>query len=350
MNPSEPGQPASPLTPEDVVFDILDRGFQGRCELQMPAIPAMLDHYLERLDQLFAVLGSPFLGEERDRFREMFRTRAEEGFRASPRTMVLLSLKPAAPGRRGLGCQVGTQAPTDAEFFKNWLNARTPPLFAGHPDAKILEIAKAFSDPESAPVLDVRAGSGRNALPLARRGHPVLAIDPFPEHVEQLRLAAETEGLPVHCECGDLLGGTLETSERFQLIVVADHLAMGVRGPSGLRRALEVLCERLMPGGLVLFNLFLVRDEPGPSRLLREMSQMLLCGVFTRTELAEVLDGLPLELVSDESQPEYEKAHLPAEAWPPTGWFVDWANGKHLYPLMDGQTPIELRWVLCRGT
>jgi hypothetical protein len=72
------------------------------------------------------------------------------------------------------------------------------------------------------------------------------------------------------------------------------------------------------------------------------------CCVFTRRDLAEALEGLPFELVSDESVYEFEKANLPAAAWPPTGWFEEWTRGLDLFDLTPEKSPIELRWLVYR--
>ena len=61
-------------------------------------------------------------------------------------------------------------------------------------------------------------------------------------------------------------------------------------------------------------------------------------------------EGLPFERVTDESVLEYEKEHLPAEAWPPTGWFVPWVAGQDLFDIPENRSPVELRWLAYRRT
>jgi hypothetical protein len=62
-------------------------------------------------------------------------------------------------------------------------------------------------------------------------------------------------------------------------------------------------------------------------------------------DLARAAKDLPFELVSDEPAHAYEKAHQPAEAWPPTSWFEDWSRGYNCYGLKRGAPPMELRWL-----
>ncbi len=51
--------------------------------------------------------------------------------------------------------------------------------------------------PASGDVLDIGCGQGRNALCLARRGRPVVAVDPSEVAVDTVARAATAEGLPV---------------------------------------------------------------------------------------------------------------------------------------------------------
>ena len=68
--------------------------------------------------------------------------------------------------------------------------------------------------------------------------------------------------------------------------------------------------------------------------------------IFTRDEMASGTARLPLELVADDSAVEYEESNLPEGAWPPTDWFVGWANGLDLFDVNADESPIELRWLV----
>src|ERR1700739_894806 len=88
-----------------------------------------------------------------------------------------------------------------------------------------------------------------------------------------------------------------------------------------LRGVFELAADCLAPGGRLVFNAFLARPGYTPDSTARELGQQGNTMMFTRDELATAATGLPLEQVGDESAYEYEKAHLPEGAWPPTGWF-----------------------------
>ena len=64
--------------------------------------------------------------------------------------------------------------------------------------------------------------------------------------------------------------------------------------------------------------------------------------------MSTAVAGLPLEFVADESVYEYEKAHLPDGAWPPTGWYAGWVTGLDVFDVPPEQCPIELRWLTYR--
>ena len=68
--------------------------------------------------------------------------------------------------------------------------------------------------------------------------------------------------------------------------------------------------------------------------------------IFTRDELTSAASQLPLDLFGDDSAYEYEKTHLPDDAWPPTGWYDGWAGGLDVFDLDREESPIELRWLV----
>jgi hypothetical protein len=53
-----------------------------------------------------------------------------------------------------------------------------------------------------------------------------------------------------------------------------------------------------------------------------------------------------LRLVRREQALAFEKANLPAEAWPPTPWYERWASGTNAFPMVHREPPIELVWLV----
>jgi hypothetical protein len=75
--------------------------------------------------------------------------------------------------------------------------ARVEALFGTEPERTIAPFAGRLRP--GGPVLDVGAGQGRNALPLARGGRTVHALEPSAVAVAALRRAARRERLPLEC-------------------------------------------------------------------------------------------------------------------------------------------------------
>jgi len=106
-----------------------------------------------------------------------------------------------------------------------------------------------------------------------------------------------------------------------------------------------VLARSLAPGGTLLFNAFLTRPGYAPDELAYQAAQTLWSTFFTRDELSAIVTPLGLELVLEAPCIEYERPRLPAEAWPPTPWYENWAGGANLFSVDSDPAPIELCWL-----
>ena len=124
----------------------------------------------------------------------------------------------------------------------------------------------------------------------------------------------------------------------------------------GVERIVDELARGLPAHGITADVLALARgpsrvvamDGYKPDALAREISQVSWCPIFTRHELEKAFEGLPFERVADECVHDYEHEFLPPDAWPPTGWFVNWSLGSDLFALPPGRAPIEMRWLSYR--
>jgi tellurite methyltransferase len=100
-------------------------------------------------------------------------------------------------------------------------------------------------------VLDLAAGSGRNALFLARRGNVVDAIDISFAGLRQARAAAAAAGVALRAVQADL--------ESFPLPAARYDAAINIRY---LQRALFAPLKRTVrPGGIILFETFLIDQQ-----------------------------------------------------------------------------------------
>ena len=144
------------------------------------------------------------------------------------------------------------------------------------------------------PVLDVGAGTGRVALDLAGRGHPVVALDREPALVAALRERAARAGAPVQAVCADARDFAL--GRRFPLVLVPMQTVQLLGGASGRAAFLRCARAHLEPGGLLAVALAdalegfdAEHDEP-PLPDLREVDGVVYASrpVAVRDEGAQV--------------------------------------------------------------
>lgn len=313
--------------------------FSGVC------LPALAQHYLERLSELFAVIDRPLGPEEALQFRHSFVNTLKQGFAQSPHARFLLAYRPAES--RGVDCALSIFVPSLEEQYRDWLTATAgAEPFGKHPDARVMALAEALQQAgdSRARVLDVGAGDGRNALPLARLGLLVDALEPVSELSAVLREAAAREALSTSVLEQDLLSEELELpSQRYQLIVLSEvlpHLSV-----QDLKAVLPRLTRALAPGGRLLMNAFVAEKGYTPDALALQAAPSVWSSFLTRSELAALASDSGITLVSDEGCVAYEKARLPLGAWPPTPWYANWASGHNLFAHSAGHAPIELRWL-----
>ncbi len=319
-----------------------------RGEIAFPCVPTLLDHYTERLKLLFVTLGKPFLPTELEQLRQVLAQKLAEGFATSPYAKVIFRYESAQPPGKGMTCQITTQIITIAERCDYLAEIYPASMFGTNPDAKVMAVAQTISHPENARILEIGAGTGRNAIPLARLGYPVDALDLSPAFVEQLQTVAKTENLPITVKIGDFFAPEVMLRPTYYQLAILASVVPHFREVSQVRLLMAKISDLLCPGGILLFNAFLTQAEYQPDQTARELAYTIDSFFLTRNELAMAMAKLPLQLISDESMWEYEEKHLPIGSWPPSAPIGEWATGKRLFPLENGKTPIELRWIVCQ--
>jgi len=328
----------------------LPQRLSANAEFRLPPVPALLEHYTQVFNNLWVSIGRVFSAADLDQFRAGLKQNLERAWAASPYSAVKVSFSTIAPPGSGLNWNVDVETQTMADEYAYWVKTRTPPLFGKHPDAKVLDLARSLGVPAETPILDVGAGTGRNTLPLSRAGFPTDAVEMAPALAAILREEVANEGRPVQVFEHSILDPNLPAPAGHYRLVFLAEVVSHFRTFAELRALFEVAARLLPAGGLLLFSTFLSSDGYKPDDVVREMSEVLWCKLFTRRELDDAVDGQPFQRVSDESVPGYEKANLPAEAWPPTGWFETWSGGQDLFDLPVGKPPMELRWLVYRKT
>ncbi len=303
----------------------------------------MIDEYVQLCGNICATLGVWYTPEQSSQLRNALEAELTKGFKASPRSDIVISFN--APFGTSVNIRVKAEWRTLEADYDEWVAVRPPPLFGTEPDARVLALAAEAADPTTYRVLDVGAGTGRNALALARRGHPVDAVEMAAKLADVMRSEAQGESLAVQVIQSDVFTAMESVHEKYQLIVLSE-VVPDFRTTHELRGVFELAADCLAPGGRLVFNAFLPREGYVPDDAAVELGQQCNTMIYTRDQMASAAAGLPLELVADDSAYEYEKAHLPEGGWPPTGWFEGWANGLDVFDVEREHSPIGLHWLV----
>jgi SAM-dependent methyltransferase len=315
--------------------------------IRIPAVPALLDEYHAMCAALFAAAGRPFSEQDRDRAHAELASALEEAFRGSPRSKIAIHYQ--APPGAPLRYEVKPEVRTLAAAYERWIGTTTEPLFGSHADARVWALAQASSEPWACRVLDLGAGTGRNALALARRGHPVDAIEITPKFADIIASEAAREALPVRVIARDVFEDPSELRSDYGLFLLSE-VVPDFRGTLQLRAVFELAARVLGDAGQLVFNVHLAAQGFTPDRAARQFSEQCYSALFTPSEVTECAVGLPFELVSVDSAHDYEASHLPGEAWPPTPWYANWALGLDVYDTDRDHSPVELVWLVYRKT
>lgn len=314
-----------------------------QCQVTLPAIPTLIDTYLDIGIKLVAQVGGKLSNEERAAFRRELMIELARAYSASPRSKVSMSFEVLSGSATRY--QVAAHVATLEDCYAQWITSREPPLFGSEPDARVWSLANELAEPAAHWVLDIGAGTGRNALPLARRGHPVDAVEITPAFAEMIATDAKGESLNVRVLTRDIFTPTNDLRDDYQLIV-ASEVVSDFRTTRQLRALLELAACRLLPGARLVFNVFVARDGYVPNIAARELGQSIYTSIFTNREISFAASGLPLNLISDDSVYDYEKTYLPDGAWPQTNWYARWVSGWNVFPVERDLSPIEMRWLV----
>jgi len=339
--------PLASADQEQLAKEAMTRRFYTRSvvtgEIRLPAVPGLIDEYVAMCDDIFARVGRKFNEAELGHLRKVLEGQLAEAYAASQRSNIIISYN--APIGSTLNYQINAQWWSLAEAYENWISTREPPLFGTEPDARVWTLANEAADAKTHRVLEVGGGTGRNALPLARRGHPVDVVEMTPKFAEMIRSDAAKESLDVRVIVRDVFATMDDLRQDYNLMVLSE-VVPDFRATHQLRGLFELANYVLAPGGRLVFNVFLARGGYTPDRGVREFGQQEYTGMFTRHEMASATAGLPFELVADDSVYEYEKANLPEGAWPPTSWYANWVSGIDVFPVEREMSPIEMRWLV----
>jgi SAM-dependent methyltransferase len=123
-----------------------------------------------------------------------------------------------------------------------------------------LDLYLALADRAEGRVLELAAGSGRLAVPLAAAGHPVTAVDIDPAMLARARARAAAARVPnsrLELVEADLLDLRLPDAGHYAMAFIALNSIMLLASRDAQRRALQVLSAHLAPGGLAVVDAWL---------------------------------------------------------------------------------------------
>jgi SAM-dependent methyltransferase len=132
-----------------------------------------------------------------------------------------------------------------------------------------LDLYVALAARTGGPILELAAGTGRLAIPLAAAGHRVTAVDIDPAMLERARIAIQRAG---HASIGeldlveaDLLGLQLPDAGTFRLAFIGLNSLFLLATRDTQAEAIRTLARHLAPGGLAIVDVWL----PDPDDLGR---------------------------------------------------------------------------------
>jgi SAM-dependent methyltransferase len=123
-----------------------------------------------------------------------------------------------------------------------------------------LDLYLALADRAEGRVLELAAGSGRLAVPLAAAGHPVTAVDVDPAMLARARDRAASSRLAeerIELVEADLLAWRPARTDGYALAFIALNSIMLLATRDAQRRAVGALAAHLRPGGLAAVDAWL---------------------------------------------------------------------------------------------
>ena len=139
-----------------------------------------------------------------------------------------------------------------------------------------LDLYLALAARVEGPVLELAAGTGRLAVPLAAEGHDVTAVDLDPAMLARLRRHAAAAGVTssggLEVVEGDLLELELPAAGTFGLGFIALNSLFLLATRDGQRQAFRTIASHLAPGGVAAVDVWL----PDADDLARFDGRMIL--------------------------------------------------------------------------
>ena len=155
-------------------------------------------------------------------------------------------------------------------------------LFGVEPDARVWGFAMPAQNPSAFPILDIGAGRGRNALPLARHRFGVDVIEGTTKFAE-MQTEALRDKLNLRICKNDSFDDIQGLRRDYQLVILSD-IASYFRTSEQLHKVFTPAAQSLATGGRFVMNTFLAKEGYTPDLSARESGQQCYSAIFTRNE------------------------------------------------------------------
>jgi SAM-dependent methyltransferase len=128
-----------------------------------------------------------------------------------------------------------------------------------------LDLYLALASRTGGPVLEIAAGSGRVAVPLAKAGYEVTLVDIDAAMLARAQRAATEAGPAVRSRLelveADLVGLSLPGGARFRLAILALNSILLLDTRDSQQAAVEAMARHLEPGGIAVVDVWLPSAE-----------------------------------------------------------------------------------------
>lgn len=128
----------------------------------------------------------------------------------------------------------------------------------------LLSCFRAYGSEKVQRVADVACGTGPHALRLATLGYQIFAIDLSRENVAYVAQQASCLGLPITTRVADM--GSLELPEAVDAAICLQNSQSYMLTNDDLVRHLRAVARALRPGGLYIFDRFILSSWTNPVR------------------------------------------------------------------------------------
>ncbi len=124
-----------------------------------------------------------------------------------------------------------------------------------------VELYRALAARTAGPILEIAAGSGRIAVPLAAAGFDVTAVDLDPAMLARAARAARAAGPQAERRIelveADLVGLQLGGGPRYRLAILALNSILLMASLPNQKAAIETMARHLVPGGIAVVDVWL---------------------------------------------------------------------------------------------